>query len=105
MERSNLLRGGQKLTAIRGAKTYLPARIISPKGDAAGNVGFTLFFCNFDFLGSLRLRTSTTAIGNDVFNAPEESRVSVQVYPSLFGLIPFRIQDCMASQLDVAREK
>ena len=93
------------MTIIRGTEACLSAWIISPKGDAAGNVGFTLLFCNFDFLGGLWLRASTTAIGNDVFNAPEESGMPVQVYLSFFGLIPFCIQNCMAGQLDNIREK
>src|SRR5688572_19286337 len=70
----------------------LASRVINKEGDLAGDIYLGLFLCYLLFLIGLRHRAISTAVFNNILDAPEKRRMAMKINCSIFRLVPLCIQ-------------
>jgi hypothetical protein len=74
------------------AADRLPSRVVSDERDFARYIDLAFLFGNILLLRGNRLWTVATAVVDDVFSIPKESRMPVQMYFTVFWLVPFGVE-------------
>lgn len=74
------------------ATNLLTPWVVSDEGDPTRNIDSAFFLGYFFFFRSDRLRTTATAVSDDIHNIAKECRMSVEVNFSVFGLVPLCIK-------------